>query len=74
MGFKFLLPCVCILWGGSSYCEGWDDGYQQACADHMCVKPTPLCEPSEIGATTYKSGFGNGYAQALKDCNDAKEN
>jgi len=70
MGIKVILLCVCILWGGSSYCDGWSDGYKQGCEDQYCISPTPLCPPPKAGAVTYKSGFGNGYAQALKDCND----
>lgn len=48
----------------SGFCEGWDDGYQQALDDCLRVGLTPLCPIEPINSNGYKTGYGKGYAAA----------
>ena len=48
----------------SGFCEGWDDGYQQALDDCLRVGLTPLCPLEPINSNGYKTGYGKGYAAA----------
>ena len=53
----------------SGFCEGWEDGYQQALEDCLKVGLTPLCPLEPIGSDGYITGFGKGYAAAqYKHC------
>ena len=54
----------------SSFCEGWEDGYQEALDGCMRVGVTPLCPIAPVGKDTYKHGFGMGYAKGERYCND----
>ena len=53
---------------GSSFCEGWDDGYQDALKGCLKVGVTPICPIPPIGRDSYKDGYGLGYAKGLQKC------
>ena len=48
----------------SGFCDGWEDGYQQALEDCLRVGLTPLCPLEPINSNGYKTGYGKGYAAA----------
>lgn len=48
----------------SGFCDGWDDGYQDALDECMKVAMTPMCPMEPIGSKGYKTGYGRGYAAA----------
>ena len=49
----------------SGFCDGWEEGYQQALDDCLKIALTPLCPLEPIGSEGYKTGYGRGYAAAL---------
>ena len=51
----------------TDFCDGWDEGYQEALDGCLRVGLTPLCPIPPIGKDTYKHGYGMGYAKATKD-------
>ena len=55
---------------GSGFCEGWDDGYQDALKGCFKVGITPICPIPPIGRNSYKDGYGLGYAKALQKCDN----
>lgn len=54
----------------SSFCDGWDDGYQEALDGCMKVGITPICPIAPVGKDTYQHGFGMGYAKATIKCEE----
>jgi len=52
------------------FCEGWDEGYQEAMDGCFGMGITPICPIAPIGKDTYKHGFGMGYARGEKDCKE----
>jgi len=53
----------------SDFCDGWDDGYQEALDGCLKVAVTPVCPVSPVGKNTYKHGYGMGYGKAeAKHC------
>ena len=52
---------------GDNFCDGWEDGYQQALDDCIRVSYTPLCPLEPINSDGYKTGFGMGYASAKEE-------
>ena len=59
--FAILMAGTCRA---NDFCDGWEDGYQQALDDCLKVNYTPLCPLEPINSDGYKTGFGMGYAQA----------
>ena len=51
----------------SGFCDGWDEGYQEALDGCLKIAMTPLCPIAPIGKDTYKHGYGMGYAKATRD-------
>lgn len=67
---KILILLLAFTFMSSTYypfCDGWEDGYQQALEDCFEIALTPLCPLEPINSNGYKTGFGMGYAQAKKD-------
>ncbi len=54
----------------NSFCDGWNDGYQDALKGCLKVDITPICPIPPIGRNTYKDGYGLGYAKALQKCDN----
>ncbi|MDC1063880.1 hypothetical protein OAQ16_05545 [Flavobacteriales bacterium] len=55
----------------SEFCDGWDEGYQEALKGCYKVAVTPVCPVAPVGKNTYKHGYGLGYAKATaKHCED----
>lgn len=52
----------------SGFCDGWEDGYQQALDDCLRVGVTPICPIEPINSSGYKTGYGMGYAKGQKQC------
>ena len=52
------------------FCDGWDDGYQEALEGCYRVGVTPICPIAPIGKNTYKHGYGLGYAKGMKKCDE----
>lgn len=52
----------------SDFCEGWEDGYQDALEGCFKVGLTPLCPIPPIGRDTYKHGYGMGYSRGELKC------
>ena len=48
----------------SGFCDGWEEGYQQALEDCLKVGLTPLCPLEPLNSKGYKTGYGKGYAAA----------
>ncbi len=49
----------------SGFCDGWEEGYQQALDDCLKVALTPLCPVRPINVEdTWESGYGYGYSAA----------
>ena len=54
----------------SGFCEGWEDGFQEALDGCLKVGITPICPIAPIGKDSYKHGYGMGYAKAQQKCNE----
>tara|TARA_B100000795_G_C22574281_1_gene351289 strand:+ start:211 stop:480 length:270 start_codon:yes stop_codon:yes gene_type:complete len=52
----------------SDFCDGWEEGYQEALEGCLKVGVTPICPIAPIGKDSYKHGYGMGYAKAQKKC------
>ena len=55
---------ITMLFTAGSFCDGYDEGYQQALDDCLRIAVTPVCPIEPIGSDGYKTGFGMGYAEA----------
>ena len=51
------------------FCDGWDEGFQDALDACFGFAMTPLCPLPPIGvdSKSYKHGYGMGYAEAKKN-------
>lgn len=56
----------------SYFCDGWEDGYQQALDDCLKIGITPVCPVEPINSEGYRTGFGMGYAKAKEKHCDIK--
>lgn len=54
----------------SDFCDGWEDGYQEALDGCLKVGVTPVCPVSPVGKDSYEHGYGMGYAKAQKKCEE----
>jgi hypothetical protein len=54
----------------SDFCDGWEEGYQEALEGCLKVGVTPVCPVPPVGKNTYKHGYGIGYAKAQKVCDE----
>lgn len=68
-----LLFVPLVSFGQTSYCDGWDKGYEKGLDSCLQVGIAPICPIPEIGSSSYADGFGMGYAKALKKCREAKK-
>ena len=64
-----LLFVFIFSYSQSSYCDGWEKGYQKGLDSCLKVAITPTCPLPEIGANSYNDGYGMGYAKAKQICN-----
>lgn len=63
------------VFGQSSFCKGWERGYQKGLESCNKVGVTPICPIPNVGNDSYNHGYGRGYSQAKSLCgnNDSKE-
>ena len=54
----------------SDFCDGWEDGYQDALDGCLKIGVTPVCPVAPVGKNSYKHGYGMGYAKAQKKCEE----
>ena len=54
----------------NDFCDGWEDGYQEALDGCLKVGVTPICPIAPIGKDSYKHGYGMGYAKAQRKCEE----
>ncbi len=56
---------------GDGFCEGFKEGYQQGWCYNQgmgCIpKIAPPCPIPNIGESTYKHGYNNGFARGYRD-------
>lgn len=69
--FIISLLALFIVINDSTYCEGWDDGYEAGYCHEIegCIPPIPpICPiPQPDCNEGYKCGYNRGFAKALKD-------
>ncbi len=54
----------------SGFCEGWEEGYQDALEGCLQVGVTPICPIAPVGKDSYKHGYGMGYAKGERKCDN----
>ena len=54
----------------SDFCDGWEEGYQEALEGCLKVGVTPVCPVAPVGKDTYKHGYGMGYAKGQRVCDE----
>ena len=73
VGMKNLLAFLLILtfsfsYSQSSFCNGWEKGYQKGKQSCASAGVTPVCPVPDIGSDNYSDGYGLGYAKAKAKC------
>lgn len=53
-----------------SFCDGWDEGYQEALDGCLRIGVTPICPIPPVGKDTYRHGYGMGYSKGEQFCNN----
>ena len=54
----------------SDFCDGWDEGYQDALDECLKVGVTPVCPVEPIRSKGYNTGYGKGWSAAQEICEE----
>ncbi len=70
--YLFILTNINLV-AQSSFCDGWEKGYQKGLKSCLEISITPICPIPRPFGDSYSDGYGRGYSSAEEKCRETNQ-